>query len=197
MLPSAGFAGKDELVKKITNFKTSFTGQLHNKLIFEIQLNANAIMYVVEIIVNNHGIQGDQIPYISALAEEYASNKDLVSLLILAAMCLHYVPHKSREMILRLMMILQASMSEVVQEHSPQSEHVFDLISDKFKNINPENQMKLIEESQTIISSAAQQHHSATNLFSHDQGGLLHTLESPLSLLAALCATWSIYSLKK
>ena len=149
-------------------------------------------MHITETISRIHGIQDELIPYTSALAEEYASDGDLVSLFILAAMCLHYVPNEAREIILRLIMILQASMSEIIKSHSPQSEHVFGLISDRFKKFPPEGQEQLTIESKLVINSARLHHYSETNSFNHGSAALLQTQTTPLTLQSALMSAWSV-----
>ena len=166
VFPNIGFSdGKDELTKRINSFKNAYIEKMKRNLIWGFQLDANAIMYITEIIVDDHGIQEELIPFVSPLAEEYYANEDLVSLFIMAAMCLHYVPNESRQIILRFMMIVQAAMAEIMKENSPQKEHIFNLMSEKFKGIPSEGQAKLIAESQTVFNSVGQQHHSASNLF--------------------------------
>lgn len=193
MFPNSGLAdGKDELVKRASDFKKAFSDRLYGTHSWGAQFDGSTMIQIAETIVVDHGIQGDLIPFIIPLSEEYSAKGDSLSLIILAAMCLNYVPHASREIILSYLMILQSAVFEAMKYHAIQKEYIFNLIEKKFEDMPSDGINFFIKESQTVFNSVSLDYYS-TFFRPSEQVIFLSYLSCPLTLLAALSSTWAIY----
>ncbi|WP_422133258.1 MULTISPECIES: hypothetical protein [unclassified Endozoicomonas] len=192
MFPNSGFAdGKEKLEASINEFKIAFTDRLHGSLSWGMQHDAVSMLHITDEIVSEHGIRSELIPFVSTLSEEYAAKGDVLSLLILATLCLHYVPNESRELILRYVMILQSAVFYEMKG-TVKKELIFEMIQEFFGTMKPEKQSMFVEESRTVFSSISQGHY-AGKLFSNQSGAhLLTFLPTPLLLAEALISTWTI-----
>lgn len=188
MFSNQGFAdGREELVKRIKDFKKEFTQIVSAHLSLRVQVDGPSMLYITEHVVADHGvgIQAELIPFITPVREEFAAKGDTLSILILAAMCLQYVPHESRELILNYVMILQSALYEKLIEHPGQKENLFSLVEEQFETMPSGLRSIIIEEAQTVFNSVSQDHY-ASNLYPSEQDTSFNLLTPPLTLLAAL-----------
>ncbi|WOG29784.1 hypothetical protein [Endozoicomonas sp. 8E] len=192
MFSNSGFAdGKDKLETSINEFKIAFTDRLYGSLSWGMQHDADSMLHITDEIVSEHGIRGELIPFVSTLGEEYAAKGDVLSLLILATLCFHYVPNESRELILRYVMILQSAIFHAMKT-TDKKELIFEQIKELFESMKPEKQSVFFEESRTVFSSISQGHYTG-KLFTNQSGAYLLTFfPTPLLLIDALISTWTI-----
>ncbi|WOG29786.1 hypothetical protein [Endozoicomonas sp. 8E] len=193
-----GFAdGREELVKRIKDFKKEFRQIVSAHLSWGVQVDGPAMLYITEHVVADHGIgiQEELIPFITPLREEFSAKEDTLSLLILAAMCLEYVPYESRDLILRYVMILQAALYEKLIEHPSQKENLFNLVEEQFETMDSGLRSVILEEAQAVFNSVSQDHY-ASNSYSSEQDTSFNILTPPLTLLAAFTTNWAMGSPK-
>ena len=133
--------GKDDLLQRLEKFKGEFTSQLYGMISCDVQFKPEYMMNIIEKLSMEYGITEELLPYIPELRAILRSNKDLVSLMLLSAMSLHYIAETNEVLVedsnfnilVSHMMILQSSMHQICQEHTPMMDHVLPLVANQLK----------------------------------------------------------------